>query len=113
MNGESLLINRRGDKDIWANMYDLPLFETGSMLPVDELITSAEVVDHFGNDIKIEEVFGVKKHILTHQRLYVRFIKVHTKPVKLKPGWLYTSADNLKKMALPKVIFEFLKDIFK
>ena len=110
--GENLLMNRRGDKDIWANMYDLPLIETISMLPPGELLSLPEVMEYFGRDIKIEEISGIKKHILTHQRLYVRFIKVQTKPIKLKPGWLYTSAENLEKLALPKVIFIFLKNIF-
>jgi A/G-specific adenine glycosylase len=109
---ENLLMNRRDDKDIWANMYDLPLFETGGMVSITEMITSAAVQEYFGADIKIEEISDVKKHILTHQRLFVRFIKVQTKPIKLKPGWLYTSIENLEKLALPKVIFVFLKNIF-
>jgi A/G-specific adenine glycosylase len=112
IDGHNLLMNRRGDKDIWANMYDLPLIETNSMLPPGELLSLPEVTEYFGEDIKIEEISGIVKHILTHQRLYVRFIKVQIKPVKLKPGWLYTSVENLEKLALPKVIFIFIKNIF-
>ena len=110
--GHNLLMNRRSDKDIWANMYDLPLVETVSMLPPGELLSLPEVTEYFGSDIKIEEISNIKKHILTHQRLYVRFVKVQTKPVKLKAGWLYTFAGDLEKIALPKVIFIFLKNIF-
>jgi A/G-specific adenine glycosylase len=110
--GDQLLMSRRGDKDIWANMYDLPLFETNNMPSVAGLMSSAEAMEYFGHDIKIEETYGIKKHILTHQRLYVRFIKVQTKPLKLKPGWQYTSAADLRYLALPKVVFIFLKNIF-
>jgi len=110
--GDTVLMNKRDEKDIWANMYDLPLFETESLLPVSDLLASAEVQQYFGSDIKIEEISDVKKHILTHQRLFVRFIKVLTKPVKLKPAWQYVSVENLEKLALPKVIFIFLKNIF-
>jgi A/G-specific adenine glycosylase len=112
IDGDNLLMSHRGDKDIWANMYDLPLFETGSPVPIPELMSSAEVREYFGAGIKIEEISDLKKHILTHQRLFVRFIKVQTKPLKLKPGWHYTSIENLEKLALPKVIFIFLKNIF-
>jgi A/G-specific adenine glycosylase len=108
----TLLVNKRDDKDIWANMYDLPLIETTSMLPVGELLSSAEVLEYFGSDIKINEISDTKKHILTHQRLYVRFIKVQGSPLKFKPGWQYSSVENLGKLALPKVIFIFLKNIF-
>jgi len=107
-----LLMNRRDDKDIWANMYDLPLFETNGLLTIPELMRSAEVLEYFSDDTKIAEISAVKKHILTHQRLYVRFIKLRGKPIKYKPGWQYTSLENLEKLALPKVIFIFLKNIF-
>jgi A/G-specific adenine glycosylase len=110
--GDTLLVNHRGDKDIWANMYDLPLFETSGLIPIPELISLAEVKEYFGPDIVIEEISGIIKHILTHQRLYVRFIKVQTKPAVLKPNWQYVTVENLEKLALPKVIFIFLKNIF-
>ena len=35
--GNTVLMNKRGDKDIWANMYDLPVVETHRMLPAHEL----------------------------------------------------------------------------
>jgi len=110
--GGTLLINHRDDKDIWANMYDLPLFETSSLVPVPELMSSVEVKEHFGPDIIIDEISGIIKHVLTHQRLYVRFIKVQTRPIELKAGWQYIPVENLGKLALPKVIFIILKNIF-
>jgi len=110
--GDNLLMNRREDKDIWANMYDLPMIETDSMLPPDELLALTEMNTFFGDNIKIAEIFPVIKHVLTHQRLYVRFIKLDSKPVKIKEQWFETSLTNLKKLAMPKVIFIFLKNIF-
>ncbi len=110
--GDNLLMNRRNDKDIWANMYDLPLIETASMLSPGDLLSLPEMKEYFGSDIKIDEIFETRKHILTHQRLYVRFIKLQGPPVKLMPGWQYHSAEMLQKLALPKVIFIFLKNIF-
>jgi A/G-specific adenine glycosylase len=110
--GHNLLMNRRSDQDIWANMYDMPLVETASMLPPDELFALPEIKEYFGNDIKIEEIFPVKKHVLTHQRLYVRFIKLQNTPLKLKDQWFDTGLDDLKNLAMPKVIFIFIKNNF-
>src|SRR6185503_10820303 len=110
--GDNVLMNRRGDKDIWANMYDLPLIETAAMLLPDELLCLPGAGEYFGADIKINEISETKKHILTHQRLHVRFIKIRSQPAKLQPGWQYYSKEMLQKLALPKVIFIFLKNIF-
>jgi A/G-specific adenine glycosylase len=108
----SVLINRRNESDIWANMYDLPLIETPALTTPDELINLPEVKEIFGKDVKIAEISDVKKHVLTHQRLYVRLITVQSKPVKLKAQWFYTSIENLKNLAIPKIIFIFIKNIF-
>lgn len=108
----TLVMNRRGDKDIWANMYDLPLIETAVLLPPEELLALLQLTELFGDTIKIEEIFPIKKHVLTHQRLFVRFITLQKQPIILKEEWFNTDINNLKKLALPKVIFIFLKNIF-
>jgi len=108
--GDKILMNKRGEGDIWANMYDLPLIETKNILTLDELAALPETITYFGKEIKLEAQ-PVHKHILTHQRLYVRLIKLHQLPVKLKPGWNFIEVINLKKLALPKIIFIFLDKI--
>ncbi|MDB5009172.1 MAG: A/G-specific adenine glycosylase [Mucilaginibacter sp.] len=110
--GDNLLVNKRDEKDIWANMYDLPLIETLALMSPDELLLLPQVKEFFGADIKIEEISPVKKHILTHQRLFVQLIKLQSKPVKLKGSWFYTTIGNMKKMAIPRIVFIFLENIF-
>ena len=109
---DSLLMNRRNDKDIWANMYDLPLIETSTPVTPEELTALPQVTAFFGDGIKVDAIFPVVKHVLTHQRLFVRFIKLQNQPIKLKEEWFNTDINNLKKLALPRVIFIFLKNIF-
>lgn len=110
--GHKILVNKRDQTDIWANMYDLPLIETASLLPPGELFTKPEVIELFGTDVKIGEVSPIKKHVLTHQRLYVRLVILQSQPIKLKEQWFYTSVEDLKKLAIPKIIVIFLKNIF-
>ncbi|MCR8559177.1 A/G-specific adenine glycosylase [Mucilaginibacter sp. BJC16-A38] len=107
-----VLINKRNHSDIWANMYDLPLIETPAMVSTEELFTHPQVVDFFGNELKISEISPVKKHVLTHQRLYVRLIILQNQPIKLQENWFYTPVENIKNIALPRIIFIFLKNIF-
>ena len=112
INNEEILLNKRDENDIWANLYDLPMIETESMLPVEELMYSQRIIDAFGEHVEILEVSQVYKHVLTHQRLYVRFIKLAPEQLKLEQKWFFTSVENLKILALPKIIFIFLKNIF-
>jgi A/G-specific adenine glycosylase len=106
--GGTILMNKRDENDIWANMYDLPLIETVSLLPVNELLKTDEATEYFGDDIIILSVNNIKKHILTHQHLYVRFTTLKYRPVKLKKNWVFIKVEELKKLAMPKVIFIFL-----
>jgi A/G-specific adenine glycosylase len=112
INKGQVLLNKRGENDIWANMYDLPMIETTELLPVDELFLQPMALSYLGKNVIVEEISPVYKHILTHQRLYVRFIKLKTAPVKMEPKWFFTDAGNLDKLALPKIIFIFFKNIF-
>ncbi|WP_345333852.1 A/G-specific adenine glycosylase [Mucilaginibacter defluvii] len=110
--GKTLLMNKRGDNDIWANMYDLPLLETNGLISVEEALNSSEIQYAFGENVKAEYVSPINKHILTHQKLFVRLIKLSDYQVKLEQKWFYTEVENLSNLALPKIIFIFLKYFF-
>ncbi|RCH55661.1 A/G-specific adenine glycosylase [Mucilaginibacter hurinus] len=110
--GKTILMNKRGDNDIWANLYDLPALETPSLIPINELQSHPKFVEYFGNQKVGITDLGVKKHLLTHQSLQVRLLKLDILPLKLEQKWFYTEVENLKKLALPKIIFIFLKNIF-
>ena len=111
-NGE-ILMNKRMGNDIWTGLYDLPLIETSGLLTVDELISLPQTTEMFYKRLIVKEVFGLQKHILTHQRLFIRFVWVENIPIKMEDDWFYTNVENLNKLALPKIIFLFLTNFFK
>jgi A/G-specific adenine glycosylase len=106
--GDKILMNKRTESDIWANMYDLPMIETPALLSVDEIKAIPAGIEYFGPDFKINAVSETKKHVLTHQHLYIRFITLAESPVKLKPNWVFIKVENLSKLPLSKPIFIFL-----
>lgn len=109
--GEKILMNRRSEGDIWANMYDLPLVETPALMePVDLLLLPE--MNFFGDNVALKDNSAVIKHVLTHQHLYIRFLVLKDFPEKLQENWFYTEVDNLKNLALPKPIFIFIKYFF-
>lgn len=106
--GENILMNKRDDRDIWANMYDLPMIETTSPRSVDELLAHSESVNYFGDPAEITDISPVNKHMLTHQKLFIRFITLVKEPIGMHPNWVFIKVENLKELPLPKVIFIFL-----
>lgn len=66
-----LLMKERGPKDIWQGLYDFNLIESQEALSEEdilkELATKELTVLGFSEEVK---------HILTHQRIFTRFIRV-------------------------------------
>ncbi|WP_461448815.1 A/G-specific adenine glycosylase [Mucilaginibacter sp.] len=112
INNEEILLKKRDEKDIWANMYDLPMIETNQLISLNSIVVMPETIAYFGNAIDIQDVSPVYKHILTHQRLYVRFITIQPQVLKIQQNWFFTGVKNIEKFALPKIVFIFIKNIF-
>jgi A/G-specific adenine glycosylase len=109
--GGTILMNKRDEKDIWANMHDLPMFETPDYLSPEAVISTPDVKDFFGDNIRIINVYPLQKHVLTHQHLHVQFIHIANKPIKLGANWFYANLSDLSKLAMPKVIFVFMNNL--
>jgi A/G-specific adenine glycosylase len=109
--GRKVLMNKRIEGDIWANMYDLPLVETQELIEPAQLL-GQESMEIFGKNITLKETSAIIKHILTHQHLYIRFLILKDFPEKLQENWFYSEIDNLKTLALPNPIFKFIKYFF-
>jgi A/G-specific adenine glycosylase len=109
--GKKILMNKRGEGDIWANMYDLPLIETAELMEPDELLQLPQM-NVFGENIALKDNSAVIKHVLTHQHLFIRFLILKNRPEKLQENWFYTEVENLENLALPKAIFIFIKYFF-
>ena len=111
--GKRILMNKRGDKDIWANMYDLPMVESSSVVPCAGVLEMPETQKLFGNNLVTINYFPFKKHILTHQRIHAQFIQIEPSPeIKLEQKYFYTDISDLSKLAVPKIIFLFLNYFF-
>jgi A/G-specific adenine glycosylase len=69
-----LLMNKRDESDIWANMYDLPLIETDELTEPEDVLRLPQAEAYFGKNPVIKDKSAVIKHVLTHQHLFIRFI---------------------------------------
>ena len=108
---DSILMNKRGQNDIWRNLYELPLFETAEPIIAEELIQTDSFKQFFGEDVRICSVSDTIKHLLSHQKIFAQFIEIEnfSEQYHNKLNWFYVSDDDLIKLAQPKLIFEFLQ----
>lgn len=122
--GDRLLMNKRGPRDIWENLYELPLIETNQpVLPgfLEENDRNSAnstyrefleaVGEYFGPQASLSYVDGPVKHVLSHQNLYVVFWSVtdYTPRFEKKVSWDYVDIKQLNNLAKPKLIFSFLE----
>ncbi len=109
-----ILLNKRSMGDIWANMYDLPLIETPAYVPIEDVAMLPDFKSFFGGQAMIISTSAIQKHILTHQRIFARFIhlQVNPKEINQQPSWFYTSVASLEQLAMPKIIYQFLDQFY-
>ena len=72
------LLARREAKDIWQNLYEYPLIETGQETELEVLQQTPaylELMQEAG-EIQILRSFIMPKHVLSHRIIYARFYEI-------------------------------------
>jgi A/G-specific adenine glycosylase len=103
-----VLIHKRGTGDIWANLYEFPLIETDELMEPGEVLNLPQAARFIAENAKIELVHPIRKHVLTHQHLYVRFIEIAGFKNELEGDYFFVDEKKLKNLVLPQIIFIFL-----
>ena len=101
--GNYLWLHKRSGKDIWQNLYELPLVETS-----DEKLTPPTWL---GN-AKITPVGKPVKHVLSHQIIYARLYKVKISPSrKLPADFLRISRKDFPKYAISRLVQKLVEQL--
>jgi A/G-specific adenine glycosylase len=111
---EKLFLNKRTGNDIWKNLHDFPLIETTKRLSEKKIIASESWKTLFGKSkITLKSVSREYRHLLSHQTIHAKFYEVEV-PVKKMIGrknkFILVSKKELKKLAVPKLIENFLEE---
>lgn len=108
----STAIKKRGEKDIWTNLYDFPLIETEKELKEEQFLKSNDWKHFIGvSQYIVKSVSVSNKHILSHQNIYARFWEIEcTAPFhKLLPQNCITIKNgDIHKYAVPRLIENYL-----
>jgi A/G-specific adenine glycosylase len=107
----SILIRQRSGKDIWALLSDFPVIERKEPQDLSDMIHSLEWKKIFGNlPLTIRRVSGEYKHILSHQKLFAKFIEIEMdKPDICFPGLIKISLSDLEKYPFPRLLRRYLE----
>lgn len=108
---EFFYLEKREENDIWHNLYQLPLIESPNALTIEELFTNDQFKSLFkGQKMAIDTISPEIVHVLTHQKLHVRFIEISTQKLEANPGWIRIHPDDVPDYPVPKLIDNFLSD---
>ncbi len=107
---DHILIKQRQPGDIWQKLYDFPLIETSELLTSSNAEFINQVKTLFGNEVILRSVIQ-KKHILTHQIIYVHFFVLENYMINFN---LHTEIKSVlladfKTLPHPKVIGDFVE----
>lgn len=106
----SIYIKQRNPGDIWEKLYDLPLIETATAPSLDNSDFISLLKSNFGNEVIVRPLYE-KKHVLSHQIIYVHFFGLENYMINFN---LHTDIKSVSKahfIALPhpKVIGDFIE----
>ena len=109
-------LRKRVENDIWKNLFEFPVIETETEINIEKLIAQAEFqkfVSHADRAV-IENVSGWKIHILSHQRIHYRFIKMQlTDEIHATGDLIRVNKEDIFNFAVPKLLETYLNEHIK
>jgi len=114
--GKNIVVEKRLTKDIWQDLYQLPLIETKNVIPKEKLIKPSLIDKHpVLQKLKPKQKQNiqtgiVKQQALTHQNLYIQFymLKLSNLEIASIEGFEIISIQKINEYGFPKSIAEFL-----
>lgn len=107
--GENIELRKRTEKDIWKNLYDFPMIETGKKISTEKLLQMEEWKKFFSkNKAHLFSESKTIKHQLTHQTIFAKFFGIRVSSALSLDGSKPVKKKNLNKFAVPKLIENYL-----
>lgn len=102
-----IVIQQRTEKDIWQQLFELPLIETLTDNEEEFFLYLSNLYPN--NSIKKVTANSIK-HKLSHQQLHINFYEINIS--EFDPNQQTSAISDLHNYAYPIVIWNFLKDFF-
>src|SRR5665648_42071 len=105
-------MRKRVGKDIWKNLFEFPLIETTEEINI-EILVGQDDFRKLGltDQAVIETVSNWKIHILTHQRIHYRFIRIRlADEIKVPHDLIRVYKEDIFNFAVPKLLEIYLNE---
>jgi A/G-specific adenine glycosylase len=111
-NLNQILMQKRSGGDIWENLYEFPLIETHEKVDIDMLSEQNEFQSFAPEKFSfIEDVGHWKIHILTHQRIHYRFIRINIEQeIELSRMYTRVNKQDIYNFAVPKLLENYINE---
>ncbi len=109
-------VEQRTQEDIWKLLYQLPLVETLKAISINELKETERWKELFrGIKPEIDLKFQEKKHILSHQKLHVKFYKIRINQLNdyIQKNFTKVSYQELQNLGKSVLLENYLLDFNK
>jgi A/G-specific adenine glycosylase len=112
--GDKLAMYERRSRDIWKGLYDFHLIESKTPAPTPDSLTITDpTFQKLVQKGRLTEVPKTYSHILTHQRLQVRFWWLEipgTERIDLPPGMAFYDHEEIEVLPKPILIDTVLRE---
>lgn len=109
--GDTVYLEKREAGDIWTGLFQFPLLETESEMPLTALENWPELQKMAGRDFRLADMSEQYKHVLSHQRLYARFLRIRPgKGFRPAASWRAVEKERVETYAVPRLIHRYLED---
>jgi A/G-specific adenine glycosylase len=115
LNKNHIWFRKRVANDIWKNLFEFPLIETAEKTEIESFIDRKEFQDIINTEQTIiESTSNWKIHILSHQRIHYRFIRIRlTGIIPESDEFVQVNKEDIFNFAVPKLLETYLADNFE
>ena len=112
---ENIIIKQRTSGDIWEGLHDFPLIEDETAHIFNKKNIGAYIEETFNTPLNSHNSIDVvldKKHVLTHQNLFIKVYRVRITITdhNLSPPFISVPKEKLSQFAFPVVLQDFIKE---
>lgn len=108
---DKMYLNRRGAKDIWHGLYELPLIESAEKVSVDELQKNDSFLKLFEGVARLNIVPVTQmKHVLSHQIIYANFYRIEVEQGEF-PDYLQIESDAVDDYPVSRLVEKYLEKL--
>lgn len=108
-----LFFQKRSENDIWNSLYQFPLIESDRELEMEEITDSKQWREVFNNlTPNIKRISNIYTHLLTHQKIYARFLEIEIPSVNnfLLENYTLMEKNKIQNLAVPRLIEKYLEE---